>query len=151
MDDRKQQQQQPSGKPLAMQAPPAEEREDLIWDALPTLGTGSKTWHVVVRHSPFIFKRAKVRAETKDEAKRVFIDEVRRRHEERANKQPMDEWGRLTAKRVRDAMTEGLRADGAAELGWTINLADDEVAKRQQQKAKVGDRWDDPRLQLVGR
>ena len=30
MDDRKQQQQQPSGKPLAMQAPPAEEREDLI-------------------------------------------------------------------------------------------------------------------------
>ena len=92
-----------------------------------------------------------MRAETKDEAKRVFIDEVRRRHEERANKQPMDEWGRLTAKRGRDAMTEGLRADGAGELGWTINLADDEVAKRQQQKAKVGDRWDDPRLQLVGR
>ena len=144
--------QQPSARPQAVQSPTLpEDREDLVWDALPVFGTAGKAWHVMVRHSPFLLKRAIVRAESKEEAQRTFLEETRKRHEDRASKQKMDEWGRLTAERIRAAMTEGLRMNGAGELAWSITVAEDEANRRRQIREKIGQRWDEPRLAMAQR
>ena len=115
-----------------MPAPVAEEfDEDLVFDSLPSFGTGSKTFHIVVRHSPFLLKRALVRAETREDAKRTFLEEVRRRHDARAAVQKMDKWGRLAAEKIRAALTEGLRASDANDVSWTFHDADAIRAERK--------------------
>ena len=127
-----------------------EDPEDVTWENIALFGDGSKIYHVNVRHSPFLLKRALVKAENAAEAKAIFLEQAKQRHAARAARQKANEWGRLTAERIQAALDEAMRANDAGELFWDIRLADDVKGDRTVTRRKVNQRWNGPQLAVTG-
>ena len=99
-----------------------------------TSPTAPTLWNVMVRHSPFLLKRADIEANSADEAKGKFIELVRAKHEARERRVP--EQRGLDAqtvaesqKAIRDAFARGIAARD--QLEWCVRPAD-EVKKQRE-------------------
>lgn len=89
-------------------------------------------WTVLVRHSPFLVKTLTVRAETREEARRLFLEAARQAAETKAGRQRGPERDK-DAQRVRDSYQDAIRRQG--ELEWVIRPAADVEAERTAIKA----------------
>lgn len=96
-------------------------------------------WDVLVRHTPFLLKNAVIEAATAEEAKQKFLELVKARHEDRATKQKADERGRLSAEKIRQVCTDGMKR--VYELDWDIRPAAEVEAERRRYRDKIDQVW----------
>ena len=96
-------------------------------------------WDVLVRHSPFLLKNARVQAITAEDAKQQFLTLVRQKHEERVSKQKADEQGRLAVQRIRLVLSDGLKR--LDELEWEIRPAAEVDAAQRAYRDRIDQVW----------
>ena len=114
-------------------------RRDRFEQQIPTFGDPSKTcWNVLVRHTTFYLKQANVHAASREEAKRIFLEQARERHQQIANRQkgPNVEKDR---QRVWDAYNHGVQHQ--LKGGWIIQSAEEAKAKREAVRDRYNRRW----------
>lgn len=105
--------------------------------------------NVMVRHSPFLLKQADIDAPDATTAKRIFLEQCRVKHEERAKRvseqRGLDETTKANTRRaIEDAYRSGIKTEEAGALDWFIRPTAEVEAERKKISEQRSRTWGDP-------